>query len=246
MYLSISQIRDEVLPTFAAWQTELETAGDTALLRAVAVWQAFPSLVGMIGNDSPNDGTEGWSRISARNTLRELHRLAVVTLAKRAEALGVDSTPILSAGQLCRKLYEADFRGWYGAAWGDDPPAGVVLNWPNCLGPKAENLEPHQRQTIDQAETALQRLAVLVKKNAGKKSRRKPGELNKMVLHVCTTNEESQGWSIPKWARELKAWPSQISNLPAIRALEKQRELEKIRRQSAKRRGRTGRKIDQP
>ena len=75
--------------------------------------------------------------------------------------------------------------------------------------------------------------------NKRNRTRRKPGELNAaFIARMMENPDELRGATARRWARELKATPSQITKLPAWKELKEYRRLQRISRQKAKHQGR--------
>lgn len=107
----------------------------------------YPTFRQYIGNDLNEDGRH--TRWHVLEHLNHVHILAVDCLIKEAERYGLDGSPLLEFGRLCRRLFEDG-----GAKY----MIGDFHVWPECLGQSRETLPERDERTIRDGEAVLRRL----------------------------------------------------------------------------------------
>lgn len=107
----------------------------------------YPTFRQCIGNDLNEDGRH--TRWHVLELLNHVHILAVEFLIKEAERYGLDGSPLLEFGRLCRRLFEDG-----GAKY----MIGDFHIWPECLGHSRETLPEKDQLTIRDGEAVFRRL----------------------------------------------------------------------------------------
>lgn len=107
----------------------------------------YPMFRQLIGNDLNDDGAH--TRWHVLESLNHVHMLAINLMITEAERYGLDGSPLLEHGRICRRLFEDG-----GAKY----MVGEFDYWPECLGQSIETLPDCDKRIIREGEAVFRRL----------------------------------------------------------------------------------------